>query len=221
MRVLIVRPEPGNSVTAATVRAMGHEPVCVPLFEFAPVAWDAPDPSAFDAIAMTSANAVRHGGADLGRYRHLPVFAVGDVTAAAARRAGFADIRVGGGNAATLGETLSGNVLHLAGADYRPIPTSASVSVRTVYAATPIDPKVPLDADVALVHSPRAGARLAALAPDRNALRIIVISGAAARACGDGWRKLHIACDPNDDAMLACLARLCEAGGVQPESPVA
>lgn len=221
MRVLIVRPEPGNSVTAATVRAMGHVAVRAPLFEIAPVAWVAPDPSGFDAVAMTSANAARHGGVDLARYRHLPLFAVGDVTAAAARRAGFADIRVSGGDAATLGKTLSGNVLHLAGADYRPIPTSASVSVRTVYAATPIDPEMPLDADVALVHSPRAGARLAALVPDRNTLKIIAISPAAARACGDGWREVHIAPDPNDDAMLECLASLCEAGGAQPESPVA
>ncbi|MES2289063.1 MAG: uroporphyrinogen-III synthase [Pseudomonadota bacterium] len=258
MRVLIVRPEPGNGVTADAVRAMGHEPVCVPLFEIAPVAWDAADPAGFDAVAMTSASAARLGGAGLALYRHLPLFAVGEATAAAARDAGFERIIAGGRDAIELGAMLqkplsfrggvgvgqtapdSNNlvdesiphpnpspkgeglkVVHFAGEDFRPIPTRASVTVRCVYAARPLAPVLPLDADVALVHSPRAGERLAALVENRNALKIIAISENAARACGIGWRDMIVSPAPRDDAMLACLARLCEAGGVQPESPVA
>lgn len=221
MRVLIVRPEPGNGATAEAVRAMGHEPVCVPLFEIAPVAWDAADPAGFDAVAMTSASAARHGGAGLTLYRHLPLFAVGEATAAAARDAGFSDVRATAGDAADLGKILSGRVVHFAGEDFRPIATRASVTVRCVYAARPLAPVMPLDADVALVHSPRAGERLAALVENRNALKIIAISENAAHACGTGWRDMLVSQAPRDDAMLACLARLCEAGGVQPESPVA
>lgn len=220
MRVLIIRPEPGNGVTAAAVRAMGQEAVAVPLFEIVPIAWDAPDPAGFSAIAMTSANAARHGGVALELYRHLPVFAVGEATAQAARAAGFSTIGMAAGDAAALGKTLSGRILHLAGADYRPIPTGARVTVRSIYASRPLDPVQPLDADVALVHSARAGERLALLAPDRKSLKIIAISAAAAKACGVGWRQLQVAITPHHDAMLECLARLCEADRLSRESPV-
>ncbi len=220
MRVLIVRPEPGNAVTSAAVRAMGCEAVSVPLFEVVPVAWDAPDPAQFNAIAMTSANAARHGGAALGHYRNLPVFAVGEATAAAAREVGFTSIAMATGDAAALGKTLSGRILHLAGVDFRPIPTRANVTVRSVYASVPLAPAAVLDADIALVHSARAGERLASLIADRKALKIIAISKVAAQACGDGWGDLRVAITPHHDAMLECLARLCEADRLSRESAV-
>ena len=84
---------------------MGFEPVVVPLFEVVPLAWNA-DPEQFDAVAMTSANAARHGGAGLARFTHLPLFAVGEATADAARETGFNDVRVGSGNAEELGTLL-------------------------------------------------------------------------------------------------------------------
>jgi aspartyl-tRNA(Asn)/glutamyl-tRNA(Gln) amidotransferase subunit C len=69
----------------------------------------------------------------------------------------------------------------------------------------------PLRADVALIHSPRAGSRLAALVGERRATRIVAISAAAAAACGTGWAAIDVADVPNEHAMLACLARVCEA----------
>src|SRR3546814_6954890 len=51
--------------------------------------WDAPDPAEFDAIMLTSANALLHGGPQLDRFKHLPAFAVGEATGEAAREAGF------------------------------------------------------------------------------------------------------------------------------------
>ena len=67
------------------------------------------------------------------------------------------------------------------------------------------------DADVALVHSPRAGAQLAKRIGNRATLAIVAISRAAADACGSGWRSVVAAASPDEHAMLASLARVCEA----------
>lgn len=211
MRVLIVRPAPGNVATANKVAALGFEPVVVPLFEIAPLAWEPSDPADFDAVAMTSANAARHGGAGLARYTHLPLFAVGEATAAAAGAMGFVDVQTGRSDAEDLGKLLSGRVLHLTGSDYRTISTDALVTAVPVYDTRPLAPSAPLAADFALVHSPRAGTRLAELKHDRASTQIIAISDAAAQACGRGWAAVHVVDVPREQAMLACLSRLCEA----------
>jgi uroporphyrinogen-III synthase len=213
VRVLILRPGPDNAATAGAVAALGAVPVLAPLFEIVPVAWRASDPHSFDAVVMTSANAARHGGAALKHLSRLPLFAVGEATAAAAREAGFGDVRIGASNAAALGAQLGGRVLHLAGLDHKPIPTAAHVEMRVVYAARAIDNVDLPAADLALIHSPRAGARLAELARDRATLSIIAISDAAAESCGHGWAAMHIAEAPREAAMLASLAKLCKAEG--------
>ena len=58
-RLLVLRPEPGASATAGRARTLGLDPVLMPLFEIEPIAWTAPDPAGFDALLLTSANAVR------------------------------------------------------------------------------------------------------------------------------------------------------------------
>ena len=211
MRVLIVRPAPGNAATAQSVRALGLEPVVEPLFETIPLGWTLPDPDGFDAVVMTSASAARLGGEGLARFFHLPLFAVGDATGRAARAAGFVDVQCGTGDVAALAPLLPHRVLHLTGADHRPIPGPAKVTVIPVYEARERESGEPLRADVALIHSPRAGSRLAALAGERGATRIVAISAAAAAACGTGWAAIDVADAPNEHAMLACLARVCEA----------
>ena len=214
MRVLILRPEPGNAATADAVAAMGLVPATVPLFEVVPLAWQAADPDLYDAVVMTSANAARFGGAMLTRYTHLPLIAVGKATAAAARDAGFGSVTAGCGNAEDLAPYLAGKrVLHLAGEDHRPVAGVAAAAV--VYAARPRDLSGAeigeLDAPLALVHSPRAGARLAELISDRVTTTIVAISASAAAACGSGWSAVAVAGVPHDTAMLDVLAHLCKA----------
>ncbi len=111
-RVLVTRPEPGASRTAARLRAMGFEPVLLPLSKTVPLAVD---PGASlgraDAIAITSANAIRHAPVELlERLKALPCHAVGTRTAAAAREAGFMSVTGGPGDAATLAGRLAGIV---------------------------------------------------------------------------------------------------------------
>ncbi|HEY0629709.1 MAG TPA: uroporphyrinogen-III synthase, partial [Sphingomicrobium sp.] len=66
-KLLLLRPEPGLSASAERARALGLEVICRPLFEVEPVEWASPDPAAYDGLLLTSANAVRHGGPELGR----------------------------------------------------------------------------------------------------------------------------------------------------------
>lgn len=121
-RVLVTRPEPGASRTAARLREMGFEPVSLPLSKTVPLAID-PETLAdhADAVAVTSANAIRHAStALLERLHALPCHAVGRRTAEAARRAGFLSVTEGPGDAGALADqfatTLAGkSVVYLCG----------------------------------------------------------------------------------------------------------
>lgn len=218
--MVILRPEPGNAATAARAAALGLEVRALPLFRTVPLAWDAPDADDFDALLLTSAATLRLGGDRLNDFRALPVFAVGKATAEAAEQAGFVVEYVGQTGAASLVPALIaaeyGEVLHLGGEETRDFDVGPlRIDHVAVYAAIPC--AVPglmeaLGGAVALVHSPRAGAGLAELVPmDRRADTIIVaISDAAAEAAGAGWRAVEAAPAPNDEAMLALAADLCE-----------
>ena len=211
-RLLLLRPEPGLSASAGRARALGLDVVACPLFRVEPAAWEVPDPAHYDALLLTSANAVRHGGAGLGKLIALPVHAVGAATAAAAREAGFNVATVGNGDVAALLSKLPPQIrlLHLAGEDHRPVGDDR-IERRIVYRSALIaEPRLPaLRGLVAAVHSPRAGERLAELAPVREATAIAAISPAAADACGSGWQKLGVAAEPTENSLLALAASLC------------
>lgn len=211
-KLLLIRPEPGLSATANQAHALGLETICCPLFCIEPLAWNAPDPANYDALLITSANAMRHGGPKLGKLRVLPVHAVGSATAAAAREAGFQVETVGSGDVAALLDKLppSLRLLHLAGEDHRG-ESGQWMERRIVYRSAKIDdPGLPeLQGLVVAVHSPRAGARLAELATDRTRTAVAAISHAAALACGQGWERVESAENPDDNSLLALAAMLC------------
>jgi len=212
-KLLLLRPEPGLSATAARARSMGLEVITCPLFRVEPVEWSAPNPADYDALLLTSANAVRHGGRGLTALTSLPVHAVGAATAAAARDAGFQIETTGSGSAAELRATLPASLrlLHLAGEDRRGVENGHQIDVRLVYRSAPIETPAlpPLDGLIAAVHSPRAGARLAELADRRGKTAIAAISATAAEACGSGWERIEVAERPDDSSLLALTAMLC------------
>ena len=119
-KLFILRPEPGGSASAEKARALGLEPVVTPLFEVLPVKWIAPDPSKYDALLLTSANAVRRAGPKLAQLAKLPVLGVGEATAIAARDAGLKVETVGSGNVEDLLATIPSSLrlLHLAGSSF-------------------------------------------------------------------------------------------------------
>jgi uroporphyrinogen-III synthase len=212
--ILILRPEPGASATALRAREMGLTPIVRPLFETRAVAWSAPDAAGFDAIMMTSANAARLGGDRLADYRHLRLYAVGEATAEAAKAAGFTTVIVGARDVAALVADLVNagchDVLHLAGHDRTPAVAPFHIETVIVYASDTLPtPEIP-DDTVALLHSARAAQRFSEIVADRNSTAIVAISPAVAIAVGRGWRAIAVAQSPQDTAMLALAATLCE-----------
>ena len=212
-QVLVLRPEPGAQATAARAAALGFTPVVAPILTVAGQAWTPPAEQP-DALMLTSANAVRHAGPELARYRTLRVYAVGLATAEIARAAGLADIRIGPSDAAALLDLMArdgiGHALHLAGREHKEVGHPAvNVTRRVVYAADPVAalPEYAREAlaagAVALLHSPRTAALFASLVTDRSKIAIAAISPAAAAAAGDGWRAVAVAAEPNDASLLA------------------
>lgn len=124
MRLIVTRPEPEASRTAEALRALGHEPILSPALDIVLDPQAAIPDLPFQALLVTSGNAVRALAANpaIERLVPLPILAVGDRTALVARRAGFQKARSAGGDAAALVdlalETLeasAGPLLYLAG----------------------------------------------------------------------------------------------------------
>ncbi len=103
MHVLVTRPLEDSERTAEALRAAGHEPLVVPLFEIQPLAHDIP--ASVDAFIATSANALRHACLTP-EHCAIPVYSVGDATAAAAKQAGFRTVHSAGGDSADLAVLL-------------------------------------------------------------------------------------------------------------------
>lgn len=95
--IWITRPQPGAGRTAEALTRDGYAPFALPLTEIR--ACDPADGSiTADAIAATSANAIRHAPEALvATLRDRPVYAVGDATAEAARARRFLSVASAGG----------------------------------------------------------------------------------------------------------------------------
>jgi uroporphyrinogen-III synthase len=130
MSILVTRPHPDNEATAENLRARGHVVLLAPVLKFEPVAFHDESEVGYSAIIVTSANAIRAVAPllpDLDLLK-LPLFAVGEHTAAAARDTGFTEVIVAGGDAAALRDKVmqsardkvlkkKSTLLYLAGAD--------------------------------------------------------------------------------------------------------
>lgn len=224
--LLILRPEPGATMTAKSAFDQGWRPIVAPIFRIEPIAWDAPAAGDFDALFVTSANAVRQAGKALDQYRDMPAYAVGAATARALKAAGFGDIRTGRGDAAVMIEAAAENgvtrALHLAGEDYRDVRRDAiAVDRRIVYRSAAIGrlggkaiAALRTGEAVALLHSGRAAEHFGRLSDAagvaRGSVRIAALAPAILTAAGPGWRETVAAAKPDDAALLAAAARLCQ-----------
>lgn len=234
-RVLVTRPEPGASATARALRLAGFEPIMLPLTEIRPLAAEATDKRAIDAVAVTSANALRHASPELlQELAKRPLYAVGEATAERARNAGFSDVAAGPGDAAGLVRLICDRlgadttVAYLCGRLRRPDFEEGlrRHGIRTIpietYDTVPIGigedmmnrlATVPFLA--VLVHSAEAARALAVLvarpvfASSLANARLVAISRRAAEPAAPLFPgRIAIAMEPTDRAMVEALSQL-------------
>ncbi len=130
MAVLVTRPLPDGEATAKSLQALGFAVLLAPMLRFEPVPFVEDDDISYGAVIVTSANSLRAIRPELlgSRLLKLPLFAVGEHTANAARDAGFSEVTVAKGDAGALRDLVLARVkakrlnkaaqlLYLAGAD--------------------------------------------------------------------------------------------------------
>lgn len=219
----VIRPEPSCAATLAAARAIGLEAHGFPMFSVRPLAWEEPAADSFDALLVGSANVFRHGGTALGALRSLPVYAVGETTAVAARAAGFTVALVGtGGLQTVLDRTPPGSrLLRLAGAERVALtaPAGTVMTERVVYASEPSPMPHALhnllrSKAVVALHSAEAARHFAAecdrLHLARSPVALVCIGLRVAQAAGPSWGALAVAATPSESALLAKAAELCQ-----------
>ena len=187
MKMLVTRPLPDAEETAARLAALDIETAIAPLLVQETLDTALPEPTGFAALALTSANALRalEDRAALRPYLGLPVFTVGDRTAAAARACGFTRVQSADGAFADLvallaGAALPGPVLYLAARDQAGdlakalAPSGVMVITVPVYAMQAVE-----QVAEPIVEELRSGAIGAALFYSRRTAAAFV------RACGE------------------------------------
>lgn len=228
--MLITRPEPGAAETAARIAALGFVPVVAPVTTIRPAVAELPAPDQVQAVLITSGSAV---DALPPSHRDLPLLAVGDATAARARRAGQRVVHSASGDAqalVTLAARLcepGGKPLLLASGAGQGTAVAAalkrlgfSVRHRTVYDVVPVPALLPAVRRTLATEQVRAALFFSAdtarvfvrliresqVAPRLAAVDALAISAATATALAPlPWRRVRAALHPNQDALLALL----------------
>lgn len=171
MRLVITRPEEDALPLKAKLQEMGHDAVVMPLLKIIPVADMRISHKPYQAICVTSANALR-AITPQGWMLALPLLTVGPQSLAEAKSAGFRHASAHGGNVQLLAQHIAktcspaaGPLLYLAGdqvsADLHGLLTAAGFSVdkHVVYTAEPSSPvnlaEILQAADGVLLYSPR------------------------------------------------------------------
>jgi uroporphyrinogen-III synthase len=239
-RLLVTRPEQDAEGTAERLRALGHEPLIAPLMAFRVLPGDALDLSDIQAVLLTSANGARAFAQRMrGRPVDLPVLAVGDATARAARDLGIADVESAGGDVDDLARLAAarlspsgGGLLHVAGTKVAGdlagfLAKTGFTCRREVLYDTHAAAALPENASAAiadgtaagvLLYSPRTAALfrdLAEAAGLGGALGNLVaycLSANVADRAGAPWRRICVARHPTENDLMEAIAGELSAG---------
>lgn len=228
--MLVTRPEPDASETAARLAALDIAATVCPLLTHETLGTSLPEAKGFAALALTSANALRalKERKALEPFLGLKVFAVGDRTAEEARAAGFADVESAGGALSDLAERLAharpdGPVFYPAARNPAGdlakslAPYGVMVITTQVYAMNPVNrmpDRVIDDLDkgmlgAALFYSRRSAEAFASLAAPRlsgrtqRQLGMLCLSESVAEPLIDAhFVRVGLADHPSEEAMM-------------------
>jgi uroporphyrinogen-III synthase len=215
MRVLVTRPEQASSRTAAELARFGHEPVLLPLMQAAHQTQSLMSAllPGTAALAVTSAEAIRALRALPEERRQvflaLPLFAVGQATARAAREAGFEDVSVADGDGKSLAKLLvaktdenpASPILYLTGTPRSPdfeaalVNAGRSIDIRECYHMQPV-----------ALEDEQIARRLTPM-PDV----ILVYSSETARRLGEIRAKMHADLDWQNTRFLCLSQKIADA----------
>jgi len=235
MRALITRPREESEALAAALAARSIEALVEPLMEVHFLAPATLDLWGVQAILCTSGNGVR-AVARASRERGVPLFAVGDATAARARAEGFAAVESAGGDVTDLIRLVAarlrpeeGALLHVAGnvvaGDLAATLSERGFTVERniLYEARPVASLSTIAVSAlrseaiafALFFSPRTAAVFARLAGDAGVadrcgrITALSISAAADAALAElPWLDRRVAERPNQAALLEAFDRV-------------
>ena len=234
---LITRPQADARFLSREVRRRGFEPLLEPLLEIRSLAGPAPALDDLQGVLITSANGARMLAERLGTaqedWREVPLWAVGDASAAEARRLGFAQVRSADGDVVSLCSLVSraadpagGRLLHVAGdrqaGDLAGCLMEGGFRVERLVlyqsvAAQTLSPEAAAAlrqnrVAAALFFSPRTATTFVRLAVQQElaeccrSVSALCLSPAVAAALADiTWIALRVAERPRQDALLAIL----------------
>ncbi|PSJ62019.1 uroporphyrinogen-III synthase [Pseudaminobacter soli (ex Li et al. 2025)] len=228
-RVLVTRPEPGASATASRLRDAGFESVVLPLSQTQALRVDlSVVPESVGAVAVTSANAIRHASLELiAKLAGKRCFAVGRKTAIAARNAGFSDVVEGPGEAVGLAQLVSAELPEnamlvyltgrvrlpdfersLASSGHR---LSVIETYDTVFVTDATLPDGPLDA--VLLYSAKAAQAFSQLTDGNPFLADACCICLSERVAGSlqhiEHERVFVSAEPTEDALMALLTEVC------------
>ena len=231
-RILITRPREDAEPLAAELVRRGFSALVQPMLEIRTLDGPPLDLEGVQALLCTSANGVRATAARTNR-RDLPVLAVGDATARAARDEGFGQVESAQGDVESLARLViarldpaAGRLLHAAGSavagDLAGDLGRAGFQVerQVLYAAEPVPELGPdtLEAlyagtiDAVLFFSPRTAQSFvkvvhkAGLADRLCSVAALCLSEAVGTAVRTvNWQNIHVATQPDQTALLDLL----------------
>ena len=232
MRLVVTRPQTDSERTAAVLRARGHAVLVAPLLRVEPVKADFSGTWGGVIVTSTNAPGAISGNPARAALVKLPLFAVGQRSADAARGSGFADVTSAGGDVRDLVQLIAERhadaavpLLYLAGEDRAAdlvadlaghgVAAEMAVVYRAVTAPFPPELIAALqagDVDAVLHFSRRsvenyiAGARQAGIIEQALAVRHFCLARPIAEPLsGAGAGSIAVAKRPDEAALLGLL----------------
>ena len=233
MRYLITRPEEDAAQLATAVRALGHDVLIDSMLRITTFDDVQLDTDGVQALLFSSANGVR-AFSDISLNRRVPVYTVGEASAAVARDMGFRRVHAAGGDVLALAQLVSaalkpedGILMHVSGTvvarELKDLLQKDGFNVfrvrlyesepATCLSASTITSFSKGELEGVLFYSPRTAQIFADLIIENRLveacrrIRALCLSEAVAEVADSlPWRSVKVASAPDQAAMLALLA---------------